>query len=158
VTGRQRTLTVLGAVAAVAVIGGVVALALSGGDDDADQTASTTTTLPATTSTTLGAGDDETTVTVGIICTTAEDASTSFVNAWLAGDPAAAKRCATDDAVATLFARSGAGAQYTFQGCDRTDPGVPICSYSYEGGAAQLKVEGTEAAGWKVTAVSYIAD
>ena len=39
-----------------------------------------------------------------------------------------------------------------------TDPGVPICSYTYPGGSARLTIEGTEAGGWKVTKVEYTAD
>jgi hypothetical protein len=169
-TGQERVLTVLGVVALVGIIGGAAALALGGGGDEgrAVRSTSATTTLASTSTTapspatttapTAGGGGGQTTVTVGIICASAEEASTTFVNGWIANDQAAAKRCGSDAAVATIFANNGAGAQYTFQGCDYTDPGVPICSYSYEGGAAQFTVEGTEAAGWKVTKVGYIAD
>jgi hypothetical protein len=60
-------------------------------------------------------------------------------------------------AVTEIFQNSGAGAQYTFQGC-AGDPGVPTCSYSYEGGALNLSVSGTEATGWKVQSLKYVAD
>jgi hypothetical protein len=101
---------------------------------------------------------DGTSVTVGIICTTPEDAAKSLFSGWLAGDQGAAKRCATDGAVAALFKTSGAGAQWTFQGCDSSDPAAPACSYSYEGGAAIFTENGSEAAGWRVVDVSYVAD
>ena len=81
----------------------------------------------------------------------------SFVDAWLAADQAAAARCATPEAVTQVFATSGAGAQYTWQGC-HGDPGMPTCSYTYEGGAMNLALAGTEAAGWKVQSVGYVAD
>jgi hypothetical protein len=118
-----------------------------------DDTTTTRGTEPATSTT-----DDTTSVTVGIICTTAEDAATSVVSAWGADDRAAARRCATDTVVDELFEVSGAGNTWFDQGCDRTDPGVPVCAYSYEGGAAFLTVEGTEASGWKVTRLEFLAD
>jgi hypothetical protein len=171
VTTQERTLTVLGVVALVGILGAAAALALGGGDSGravstapASTLVTTSSTAPVTSTTAApapapsGSTGGQTTVTVGIICSNAEEASTSLVDAWLASNQSAAKRCASDAAVATMFQTSGAGAAYTSQGCDRTDPGVPICSYSYEGGAVRLKIEGTEAAGWKVTNVSYIAD
>jgi hypothetical protein len=129
-----------------------------GGDDDKNvstpATTTTTTTLPpATTATT-----ETPSVTVGIICTTPEEASKSFVESWIADDQVAAARCATDTAVTKIFEHSGAGAEYTFQGCFGDDPGLPTCSYTYEGGAVNLALAGTEAAGWKVQSLSYVAD
>jgi hypothetical protein len=81
----------------------------------------------------------------------------ALVDSWLAGDQAAAARCASEAAVTKIFETSGAGAQYTWQGCFG-DPGVPTCAYTYEGGSVQLSMAGTEAAGWKVQTVGYIAD
>lgn len=104
-----------------------------------------------TTTTTLGVGGPS--VTVGIICMTPTDAARAFVAAWTAGDRAAAGRCAMPGAVATIFTRPGAGAGWTFQACDGPDPGVPICTFTYPGGAARLTLTGTEAAGWKVSEV-----
>ena len=75
----------------------------------------------------------------------------SLVDAWVAGDRGAAARCATPGAVATIFATSGADARWTFEGCDLSDPGVPVCTYRYSGGSAKLTIEGTEARGWMVT-------
>lgn len=133
----------------------VVALtaAACGGDDD-ESSPSTSTRGTEATSTT----EDTTSVTVGIICDTAEDASETLVQAWGSGSEAAAKRCASDVVVDELFLTDGAGNTWTSQGCDRTDPGVPVCAYTYEGGAAFLTVEGTEAEGWKVTGLEFVAD
>ena len=134
-----------------------VALALGGGGDDNDVAIEVTTTTSSTTTTTTTTVDDTTPVTVGIICTTPEEAAMALVDSWLAGDQAAAARCALDAAVTKIFETSGAGAQYTWQGCFG-DPGVPTCAYTYEGGSVNLSLAGTEAAGWKVQSVSYLAD
>jgi hypothetical protein len=150
-----------GAAAVLVIIVGVAVAVASGGDDkQKPRAAPTTTTSTSTTTTTLPPTTTTVTVpvTVGIVCTTPEDATQSFVNAWIAGDRAAAERCATTAATDELFQNSGAGAQYTFQGCGGGDPGVPVCQYSYEGGAANFTLNGTESGGWKVVDVSYIAD
>jgi hypothetical protein len=147
VTRRARV--VLGLLMVVAVAAGC-----NGGDDESGEgTTSTRVTEPSSSTTA-----DTTDVTVGIVCSTAEDASQSLVDAWGSGDQAAARRCATDEVVGELFATDGAGNTWQSQGCDRTDPGVPVCAYTYEGGAAFLKIEGTEAEGWKVTGLSFTAD
>jgi hypothetical protein len=142
----------------VLVAAGAV-LALSGDDDnnvaiDATTTTSSSTTTTLVTTTTI---PGSTPVTIGVICTTAEEAAMSVIDAWIAGDQAGAARCASETAVTTIFETTGAGAQYTWQGC-LGDPGVPTCSYTYEGGAVNLAVAGTEATGWKVQSVSYVAD
>ncbi len=145
----RRALVVVGLLLVVAVAAGC-----NGGDDESNEgTTSTRVTEPSSSTTA-----DTTAVTVGIICSTAEDASQSLVDAWGSGDQAAARRCATDEVVGELFATDGAGNTWQSQGCDRTDPGVPVCAYTYEGGAAFLKIEGTEAEGWKVTGLSFTAD
>jgi len=150
----------IGTLVGILVLAGAV-LAFGGDDggsdvaiDPASTTSSSTTTLTPARTTFLGGLLP---VTVGIICTTAEEASMTLVDAWLDGDQAAAGRCATEAAVTTIFQTSGAGAQYTWQGCFG-DPGMPTCSYTYEGGAVNLALAGTEAAGWKVQSVSYVAD
>jgi len=154
VTRERWLIGGVSALVGILVIAGTV-LALSGDDGGSDVAIdpSANTTSPTTTTTVGGSSP----VTVGIICTTAEEAAMSFIDAWIAGDQAAAARCAADGAVTTIFQTSGAGAQYTWQGCFG-DPGVPTCSYTYEGGAVNLAVTGTEAAGWIVQSVSYVAD
>lgn len=134
-------------------------LTACGGDDGSSVSTGSTTTSTSTTSTTTPPSPPDTTdVTVGIICSSAEDAAQSAVQAWGANDRTAAGRCATPAVVGALFQTSGAGNTWFFQGCDRTDPGVPICAYSYEGGAAFFTVEGTEADGWKATKLEFLAD
>lgn len=135
--------------------------AACGGDDSVSTTtrSSTSTTSSGATSTTQPTTGDTTSVTVGIICDTPEDAVQGVVAAWGADDRAAASRCATAPVLDLLFRTSGVGNTWQFQGCDRTgDPGIPRCAFSYEGGAAFFTVEGTEAAGWKATALEFLAD
>jgi hypothetical protein len=134
----------------------LVGAACGGGDDSSGKassstTSSSTTVVPPT-------GPDTTPVTIGIICTTPEDAVQGIVAAWGADDRAAASRCASTAVIDRLFQTSGVGNSWFFQGCDRTDPGVPICAFSYEGGAAFFTMEGTEAAGWKATKLEFAAD
>jgi hypothetical protein len=134
----------------------VAAVAAGCSDDSSTSNGGTTSTrVTEPSSSTTG---DTTPVTVGIICTTAEDAAENLVSAWGSGEEAAAKRCATDAVVDELFVTDGAGNTWMSQGCDRTDPGIPVCAYSYEGGAAFLTIEGTEAEGWKVTGLRFQAD
>jgi hypothetical protein len=142
------------ALATVGLLVVAVAAGCNGGADESSEgTTSTRVTEPSSSTT-----EETTAVTVGIICTTAEDASQSLVDAWGSDDEAAARRCATDEVVDELFLTDGSGNTWMSQGCDRTDPGIPVCAYTYEGGAAFLKVEGTEAEGWKVTALDFRAD
>jgi len=89
---------------------------------------------------------------------TPAQAAQTFVQAWTAGDRAAAGRCAMAGAVTAIFANSGAGAAWTFQGCGGPDPGVPICTFVYPGGSARLTLMGTEAQGWKVSQITLASD
>jgi hypothetical protein len=164
---QQRILTILGVVALVGIIGGVAALAAGGGDDTKVSASGSTTSssavaasVPTTTVTTTAVPptSGQTSVTVGIICSSPDEASAALVDGWKAGDRAGAERCAAADAVNVMFQTNGAGAQYVSQGCDLSDPGVPICSWTYPGGSTAMTVEGTEAAGWKVTKVVFTAD
>lgn len=161
---QQRVLTVLGVVALVGIVVAVVLLATGSEDSKVSVSAASTTSSSAvsvpvpSSSTTLAASTTSSSQGVTGTCAQPEDASQAFVDGWKAGDQAAAGRCGSTEAVATMFQTDGSGAQYTFQGCDYTDPGVPVCSYTYPGGAARLTIEGTEAAGWKVTKVEFIAD
>jgi hypothetical protein len=86
-------------------------------------------------------------------CTTPTDASRTVVAGWVANDRVTAGRCATPDAVATLFADAGRAAGWTFQGCDGPDPGVPVCTFGSPRRTARLTLHGTEAAGWTVDRV-----
>lgn len=130
----------------VVVLGGAgVVLALSGSDDNDGVSTATPT-------------SGSTDITIGIICTTPEDAARNLVDSWKAGDQAAARRCASAAVVADLFKNNGRGAGWSFEGCESDDPGVPDCAFRYEGGGAFFTMNGTEAEGWKATAVRYVAD
>jgi hypothetical protein len=110
---------------------------------------------PVSTSSPSGAA---TPPTIGMSCSTPSDAVHAFVDSWMAGDRGATARCATPDAVATIFARQRRGATWTFQGCDGPDPGLPICSYSFPGSTARLTLHGTEANGWMVDSVQSVSN
>ena len=131
----------------VALLAGVAVLAACGGGSGRVQTRASVPTVPST------PAPGGPSVTIGIICSTPNDAAQALVNAWMAADPGAAGRCASAAAIAALFAR--ARAPWTFQGCDGPDPGVPQCTYAYSGGHASLTITGTEARGWKVDRVSF---
>ena len=140
-----------------ALIGTIVVLAglgaaCGGTNEDAAKTPDATkSTKPASTV------PDTTAVTTGEICTTPKAAAMAIVAAWGMNDLPAARRCAAAAVTDRLFQASGVGNGWTFQGCDATDPGVPVCAYSYKGGGAFLTMEGTEAVGWKATKLAYIA-
>ena len=134
------------------LIGFGIALAVVDRNDSPSET------TPAPSVTVSTAAPEETAVTVGIICSTPRDATDTLVGSWIAGAKPAAARCADQHVVDELFGANGAGAEWLFQGCDGPDPGVPQCQYSYEGGGVTFTLNGTEAAGWKVTALEFIAD
>ena len=150
----RRRVMLAAAVCAVALVGA----ACNGGDDSDSTTGSSSTRSSTTTTVVPGTDPDTTSVTIGIICTTPEDAVQGIVAAWGADDRAAASRCATAPVIDRLFQGSGVGNSWLSQGCDRANPGVPICAFSYEGGAAFFTVEGTDAAGWKATKLEFLAD
>jgi hypothetical protein len=137
-----------------------VTIAACGNDDSSSSTAEDTTTraTDVSTTTTPSTTDATTGVTVGIICSSPEDAASSLVNAWSTDDRTAALRCASDAVVNRLFRASGAGNTWMDQGCDTSDPSAPVCAYSYEGGAAFLTTTGSDADGWQVTELRYVAD
>jgi hypothetical protein len=136
---------------ATLLVGVAVLTACGGGGGGRVQTRAPVTSVPTLPSTPASPGGPS--VTVGIICSTPTEAAQALVNAWMAADQAAAGRCASPAAVATLFARTRAA--WTFQGCDGPDPGVPQCTFAYSGGHASLTLAGTEAQGWRVDHVSF---
>lgn len=140
----------------------------------ADTTTSTeTTTTTSSTTTTTTAPPTTTTTTTAPPPTIAPARCTGrtgpnnpdpvamvFYDAWTLGDRGCAEEVATDDAVETLFRASGAGASWTFQGCDTVDDPEPHteCIWSYEGGASFFTMEFEQPDGWRVTAVDFVAD
>ncbi len=137
-TGRLRVALVLG------MLG--LGLVACGG------ATTTATSHPSTTTTTT-----DSSVTIGIVCSTPTDAATSLVNAWKAGDRAAAARCAMGDVVSQLFKVRTDTTGWSFAGCGGSDPGVPVCSFLFSKGSATLTIEGTEARGWKVTKLQLMS-
>ena len=135
-----------------------IVVSSSAATDTSSTSTSTTTTSTTTASLPPPSVAGQTGVTVGYDCTSPDSAVQSVVNAWQAGDETTARRCGTDAVVNQLFRSSGSGAQWTFQGCGGPDPGVPRCQYSYEGGAATMTMNGTEAAGWKAVDLTFVPD
>lgn len=150
-SSRTRMLLFVNGALLLLLVGFGVALAVV----DRNDSSTSNTTSP---SVSVSTAPEETSVTVGIICSSPRDATDTLVGAWIAGEKAAAARCAEAAVVDRLFENDGTGAAWTFQGCDGPDPGVPQCQYSYEGGAATFTLNGTEAEGWKVTALAFTAD
>ncbi len=89
-------------------------------------------------------------------CSTPTLAARAIVDVWIASNRTLVRKCATADAVATLFARPGHSAAWTFQSCDGSDPGVPVCTFTHPGGTGRLTLHGTEAAGWSVDRVELV--
>ncbi len=131
-----------------AVVVAAALLTASCGSSDRGAGRVGTSTAPTTTTT---AGAPPPTGT----CTTPTDASRTVVAGWIADDRMTAGRCATPDALATLFADPGRAAGWTLQGCDGPDPGVPVCTFVAPRRAALLTLHGTEAAGWAVDRVEF---
>lgn len=86
-----------------------------------------------------------------------EDAAEGLFNAWKAKDRAAASKYASDTAIKTLF-DEGSAEGLEFQGCYESDGDYYNCAYNYEGGSVSMMVAGSDAGGYKVTEVNFIAD
>jgi hypothetical protein len=134
-----------------ALLGGAIALAACASDSVGGAAHG----AASTTSATGGSGGSS--VNVGIICSTPTDAASAVVNAWMSGDRAAARRCGTPTAVASLFARTAEAngvnngvVGWILQGCAGT-----VCTFTYPHGTARLTVAGSDAAGWAVRRVQF---
>lgn len=89
-----------------------------------------------------------------------EAAAKAVYRAWRYHDRASALRVATAAPVKKLFRTRASGPRWTFQGCvekDEPDPHFD-CAYRYEGGAAIMAVSDSDAFGWFVTKLTFIAD
>lgn len=154
-TSTQRRLLAGLATLIVALVATVAVLVAS--DDDPKVasrrrgTASSTTSEPAPTTA------QQPTTTVGIVCPTPDNAAMTVFDGWKNGNQAAAAPCASQTALDTLFANPGADAQWTFMGCD-TENGTTRCYYRYEGGSATFTMGGSDASGWRVDQITYVAD
>ena len=136
-------------------------------------TSSTTSTTTSTTTTTTTSTTTTTTTPPSTTSTVAPDRCTGatgptkpgtvaqvFYEAWTVDDRNCASQIATSDAVDTLFAIDGSGAQWTFEGCSQTDgPDQHTeCAYSYEGGAAFFSMRFGATTGWQIYAVDFATD
>ncbi len=106
--------------------------------------------------------DAETAIAPGL--DTPEDASVHLYESWRQGDRQRALRYASEAAVNELFRTSfdPRGADWEFAGCDEldhtaADPGFS-CFFSFEGGGANFIARDTDAAGWRLVEVGFIAD
>lgn len=180
--GMRRTLAA--GLAAVALLG----LAACGeGATTVAETGTTTTTEATSTSeaeggTTDGTSEEETTTTgddgssttssapVGTSSSsttepataaeTPEDAAGALFGAWQAGDESAAPEFAEQAAVDALFAEEAAGfADASDEGCTADDPAASwACSWTAADRVLTMRVEGSDADGWRVTTVTFEPD
>jgi hypothetical protein len=87
-------------------------------------------------------------------------AAKAFYRAWRSHNRSAAAKVATPGAVKKLFRTRASGPGWLYQGCtekSKPDPHFD-CAYSYEGGATIMQVADSDAFGWFVTKVTFIAD
>jgi hypothetical protein len=105
---------------------------------------------PAASTTAATSSSGGSSVNIGIICSSPADAAHAVVSAWTAGDRAAARRCGTPTAVATLFAHAPGTDGWVLQQCAGT-----VCSFRHPHGTLRLTVLGSDAAGWVVGRVQF---
>jgi hypothetical protein len=86
-----------------------------------------------------------------------EDAANGLLNAWKTKDRTEAAKFATEAAYTKLFTEGGGPEGMESQGCS-DEKGVYNCGYTYPGGALIMIVNGSEAAGYKVHSIVFVAD
>jgi hypothetical protein len=86
-----------------------------------------------------------------------EDAANGLLKAWKTKDRTEAAKFATDAAFTKLFKEGGGPQGMESQGCSE-EKGVYNCGYTYPGGALIMYVKGSEAAGYKVDSIEFVAD
>lgn len=157
----------------------VVALWLVNRDDDDDSaatsttsttveetttTSSTTTTEPTTTTSTTTTTQPGVTVAPGLCKSSAPDdpdtTAQIVYQAYTLGDRDCAEKLADDDAVDDLFSIPGNGQGWEFAGCFDEDEPNPhtLCSFTFEGGATDFRMNYSATQGWKVFEVFQVAD
>ncbi len=100
----------------------------------------------------------QTSVTVAIICTTPEDASQGVVSAWIAGDQRRGRVAAPRKPRSPRSSRPAGRAR---NGRSRAASVIRVSRTARSpipGGSAHFTLNGTEAEGWKVVQVGYVAD
>jgi hypothetical protein len=148
----------------------LILLALVGACSSKKDSSTTTTTSPtdttgvlstSTTATTSASSSGTTGTSSGGSSsqklTSPEQAAAHLFLAWKDGDKNEAKQFATDAAVNELFKQKYTGPEPSFQGCDQQGNQFN-CVYRYEGGAMIFRVEGSAAAGYRVTSYESIPD
>lgn len=120
---------------------------------DNDTAADTTTTAAAAPTTTTSV-----TAPNGPV-TTPDAAAKGLFAAWQRGDQNDASHYARQRAITAIFSHPNTGdVKYQNQGCS-PEGGQFVCSWTYEGGAMQMTVEGVLGnSGYVVDNVTYIAD
>lgn len=86
-----------------------------------------------------------------------EDAARGLFDAWGRNDREAAKKYASNAAIADLFKDNNDTSGMSSQGCSE-EPGGFNCAYIYDGGALIMHIKGSDSSGYKVEAIEYIAD
>ena len=84
-------------------------------------------------------------------------AADGLLKAWKTKDRAEAAKYATDAAFTKLFTEGGGPEGMESQGCSE-EKGEYNCGYTYPGGALIMFVKGSDAAGYKVDSIEFIAD
>jgi hypothetical protein len=128
------------------LLAAAIVLAACGGGSSGSAHSGASTTAAATTATSGSGGS----VNIGIICSTPTDAANAVVNAWISGNRAAARRCASPAAVESLFARAAGPEGWILQRCAGT-----VCSFTHPYATLRLTMGGSDAAGWIVTRVEF---
>ena len=86
-----------------------------------------------------------------------EDAANGLLKAWKTKDRIEAAKFATEAAYTKLFTEGGGPEGMQSQGCSN-EKGIYNCGYTYPGGALIMIVNGSEAAGYKVDSIEFVAD
>lgn len=186
----NRLWIIAGILAVIAVVAITVLIVNGSDDDEVattDTSEPTTTTSTSTTTTTTTTVPESTTTTSTTtttepVTTTSEPSPVTIdveecreagadpadpeapaltvFSAWTQGDGACAQELMSDEAFDQLFARSGSGAQDTFQGCTEIDEGDPHfdCAFTYEGGSTHYRMNFSATDGWTVFDVYQVAD
>ena len=137
-----------------AVVAIVVLLTACGGGGGGGKSTPSATTNPPSPSPSTATQTTTTTTQVSQIPQASPDAAAvAVLNAWRAGDRAAAARVATPTAIATLFAQPPQG--FSSRGCQDPLAGRSACSFGIGGGLVDVNTV-TLAGGWLVDGVTFL--
>ncbi len=94
-------------------------------------------------------------------CTTAIQASQMLITGWQMHNRQVAGTCAYPNVVNNLFMTqpsTNPEARWQSNGCRWTGISTAQCSYSFEGGIANLALVRLNTTLWRVTAIQFVAD